>query len=126
MGTVYEAENAETGTLVALKVISPQPDQDPQLAPRMVREGKAMSMFRHPNIVELLDVGSLDDGTVYLATELVKGQSLRELLDGGALEPARTYAIVRQVLDALGHAHGLGVVHRDVKPENIMVTGDTD
>jgi serine/threonine-protein kinase len=126
MGTVYEAENTETRTLVALKVLQPQPDQDPQLAARMVREGKAMSMFRHPNIVELLDVGSLDDGTVYLATELVKGRSLRELLDDGPVEPARALAIVRQVLDALGHAHGLGVVHRDVKPENIMVSGEAD
>src|SRR5262245_22632059 len=126
MGTVYEAENTDTGTLVALKVVQPQPDQDPQLAARMVREGKAMSMFRHPNIVELLDVGSLDDGTVYLATELIKGRSLRELLDDGPVEPARALAIVRQLLDALGHAHGLGVVHRDVKPENIMVSGEAD
>ena len=121
LGSVYECENTETGTLVALKILTPQPGQDPQLAARIVREGKAMSMFQHPHIVELLDVGSKRDGTVYLATELVKGTSLRAVIDEGPVDHARALAIIRQVLDALGHAHGLGVVHRDVKPENIMI-----
>jgi len=118
MGVVYEVEHLESGTRVALKVLA---SDDPDVASRLVREGKAMSLFHHRNIVELVDVGSLDDGTVFVATELVRGISLRDLLADGYVDPRRGLSIVRQVLDALGHAHGLGVIHRDVKPENIML-----
>jgi len=118
MGIIYEAEPLDGGAPVALKVLRVD---DPTIAARFLREAKTMSLFQHRHIVELLEVGQLDDGTLCFATELVRGTTLRELLRAGALETRRALAIARQVLDALGHAHAMGVVHRDVKPENIML-----
>ncbi|HSD91177.1 MAG TPA: protein kinase [Kofleriaceae bacterium] len=120
-GHVYEAEHIALGTHVALKVLAPE-HADSEVAARFLREGKTLGMFRHRNIVELLEVGRLADGSLFLATELVRGVSLRSLIDGGPIEPRRALAITRQVLEALDHAHAMGVVHRDVRPENIMLT----
>jgi serine/threonine protein kinase len=94
---------------------------DEKTAGRFLREAKTMSLFQHPNIVELVEVGKLDDGTLFFAAELVRGITLRELLASGVVEPARALAITRQILGALGHAHAMGVVHRDIKPENVML-----
>jgi serine/threonine-protein kinase len=116
MGDVYEAE--ADGVHVALKVLRLDDDK---LAARFLREAKTMSLFRHPNIVELVEVGTLDDGRLFFAAELVRGITLRQLLDAGVIETKRALAIVRQILDALGHAHAMGVVHRDIKPENVML-----
>ena len=116
MGDVYEAEGPSGH--VALKVLKVDDDT---LAARFLREAKTMSLFQHPNIVELLEVGKLDDGRLFFAAELVRGITLRALLESGPVEIERALAIVRQVLDALGHAHAMGVVHRDIKPENVML-----
>ncbi|MDB4954703.1 MAG: Serine/threonine protein kinase PrkC, regulator of stationary phase [Myxococcales bacterium] len=125
MGAVYEAERIADGVHVALKVLRPELNDNDDIVARFQREGKTLSLLRHRNIVELLDVGRLSEaaanGTFFLATELVRGVSLRSVMDECILEPKRALAIMRQVLDALGHAHAVGVVHRDVKPENIML-----
>ena len=123
MGDVYEAENAATQQVVALKVLRVD---DATLAARFLREAKTMSLFQHPNIVELLEVGTHDDGRLFFAAELVRGSTLRVLLEDGPVEPRRALAIVRQVVDALGHAHAMGVVHRDIKPENVMIGAGTE
>ncbi len=120
MGVVYEAQHVEQGHHVALKVLKVD---DKTVASRFLREAKTMSLFQHRNIIELLEVGALDDGTLYFATELVRGGTLRDALADGPLESLRALAITRQILDALGHAHAMGVVHRDIKPENIMLAG---
>jgi serine/threonine protein kinase len=119
-GEVYEAEHVELGTHVALKVLRPE-HADSEVAARFLREGKTLGLFRHQNIVELLEVGRLDDGSLFFATELVRGVSLRTLIEVGNVAPRRALSIMRQVLDALAHAHAIGVVHRDVRPENIML-----
>ena len=123
MGDVYEAENTATKMMVALKVLRVD---DATLAARFLREAKTMSLFQHPNIVELLEVGTHDDGRLFFAAELVVGNTLRVLLEDGPVEPRRALAIVRQVVDALGHAHAMGVVHRDIKPENVMIGAGSD
>jgi hypothetical protein len=92
-----------------------------ELTARFVREGKTLSLLSHANIVQLVDMGQLDDGTLFLATELVPSGSLRDLMDRGPIEHRRALRLVRQLLDALQAAHDLGVVHRDIKPENVMV-----
>lgn len=119
MGHVYEAEAIESGTRVALKVL--RNNHQKELAARFLREGKTLALLSHPNIVQLVDMGQLDDGTLFLATELVPGGSLRDLMDRGPLEHGRALRLARQLLDALQAAHELGVVHRDIKPENVMV-----
>jgi serine/threonine-protein kinase len=119
MGHVYQAEDVELGKRVALKVLHKHHQKE--FAPRFLREGKTLALLSHPNIVQLVDMGQLDDGALFLATELVAGRSLRELMNEGAIEHRRAFRIVRQLLDALDAAHVLGVVHRDIKPENIML-----
>src|SRR5689334_1453295 len=117
---VYEVEEVGTGRRAAMKTLGPQGQQDRELSARLLREAKAMSMFEHPGIVELLDFIQVGDA-MYVVTELVRGVSLREVLDDGQVDPRRALGIVRQLLEALGHAHARGVVHRDIKPENIML-----
>lgn len=123
MGHVYEAEDTSAGRHVALKVLHKHHQKE--LAPRFLREGKTLALLSHPNIVQLVDMGQLDDGALFLATELVPGESLRELMDRGVVEQRRALRVVRQLLEALDAAHALGVVHRDIKPENVMLaTGE--
>jgi tRNA A-37 threonylcarbamoyl transferase component Bud32 len=120
---VYEAEHVKLGSHVALKVLANN-DASSEVAARFLREGKTMGMFRHPNIVELLEVGRLEDGHLFLATEMVRGPSLRELIQKRSIDPRRALTIAREVLDALGHAHGMGIVHRGMRPENVMITDE--
>jgi eukaryotic-like serine/threonine-protein kinase len=122
MGHVYEAEDVNSGNHVALKVLRRSHQKD--LAARFLREGKTLALLSHPNIVQLVDMGQLDDGTLFLATELVTGGSLREVMNGGVIEQRRALRMIRQLLDALDAAHAFGVVHRDIKPENVMVAGN--
>ena len=117
---VYEAEHVDLHTRVALKVLRAE-HAESEAAARFLREGKTLGMFRHVNIVELLEVGRLEDGSLFLATELVRGPSLREVIDRGIMDQRRALLIMRQVLEALAAAHSLGVIHRDIKPENIML-----
>jgi serine/threonine-protein kinase len=120
MGTVYEVEQVGSGQRAAMKTLGPEVAESRELGARLLREAKAMSLFEHRNIVELLDVVWVGTA-VFVVTELVRGVSLRAVMEDGQVEPRRALAIVRQVLEALDHAHARGVVHRDVKPENIML-----
>jgi eukaryotic-like serine/threonine-protein kinase len=119
MGHVYEAEDISAGGRVALKVLRKSRQKD--LPARFLREGKTLALLSHPNIVQLVDMGQFDDGTLFLATELIRGGSLRQLMDREAIDPRRALVMIKQLLGALDAAHGLGVVHRDIKPENVMV-----
>lgn len=118
MGVVYEAHDLTTSRQVALKAVPA--DLGDEVAARLVREAKTLQMLEHRNIVAFIDTGELDDGK-FLVTELVRGVTLRALVADGLVEPRRALEIARQVLDAVGHAHRLGVIHRDVSPENIML-----
>ncbi len=120
MGAVYEVEELGSGRHAAMKTVGQEVRDNPEVAARLVREAKAMSLFEHRNIVELFDVVAAG-GAACVVTELVRGVSLRDVMADGYVEPRRALAIVRQVLEALDHAHARGVVHRDIKPENIML-----
>jgi serine/threonine protein kinase len=121
-GEVYEAEELATGARVAIKTLLPSVRQVPEAVRRFEREARAGELTTHPNIVDVIDVGALDDGSLYLVMELVRGANLATLIEGGPLHPRRALVITRQALTGLAHAHGRGLVHRDLKPENLMVT----
>lgn len=124
MGSVYEVEDVATGALGALKVLLPEVARNPEIAARLAREGRALRLLSHPHIIRLLDTGALSDGTPFIITELAGGTTLRAIMDAGAIEQRRALAIVRQMLDALEHAHSHGIIHRDVKPENVIIQAD--
>ncbi|HEY6819331.1 MAG TPA: protein kinase [Mycobacterium sp.] len=124
MGEVYEAEDTRKGRVVALKLISPEFSEDPMYRARMQREAGAAGRLTEPHVVPIHDYGEIN-GQLYLDMRLIDGESLAaELKRTGPLSPPRAVAIVRQVAAALDAAHAHGVTHRDVKPENILITGD--
>jgi serine/threonine-protein kinase len=120
MGAVYEVEAAD-GARRALKVALPVLDDGGQAARRLAREGNALALLDHPNIVASID-RVVDGGRLYLVMELVRGPSLRVLVAGGLLPPRRALVLARQILDGVEHAHARGVIHRDLKPDNAIVT----
>jgi len=130
MGTVYEAEHVVLKRARAVKILHPSLGAARGMAQRFEREAIAAGKLRDPHCVEVSDFGKLADGTLYLAMELVKGPTLRDLLDQeGRLPLPRAARITGQMLRALEHAHSLDIVHRDVKPENIILVerdGDRD
>jgi serine/threonine protein kinase len=122
MGDVYEAEHELLGVRRALKVLSRKMASREDLAERLRVEARALAGLRHPNLVGVHDLGLSSDGRVFFAMELLEGATLRDLLRrAGRLKPDQAVAIAVQVLDALGAAHDQGMVHRDVKPENVFV-----
>lgn len=122
--TVYRARQLRLGRDVALKILDPMLARDPNVARRFDREGWAAAGLDHPAIVPVYEAGD-EEGIYYLAMRLVAGRSLaEELVETGPLRPERTVAVARAVGDALDHAHSRGVLHRDVKPANILVEGD--
>jgi serine/threonine protein kinase len=118
--TVYKARDPDLDRIVALKVLHPYWTQDPAFEARFRREARAAANLRHPNIVIVYDAGEAD-GDLYIAMEYLPGHTLQELLGEGAFTIEQTLSILEQVAAALDHAHGQGIVHRDVKPNNVIV-----
>jgi serine/threonine protein kinase len=122
MGQVFRAEHVGIKREVALKLLHHEFRDDEATNERIVREAFATGRLDHPNCVAILDSGTLEDGATYLVMELLKGRSLGEELDlRGTLPVIEVLHIARQVLMGLVHAHGVGVVHRDLKPDNIFL-----
>jgi eukaryotic-like serine/threonine-protein kinase len=122
MATVYRARDRRLGREVALKVIHPHLRDSKEVVSRFNVEARAVAKLRHPNIVEVFDVSDADDEENYLVVELLRGTTLRKLLQGRlAMPPEVAAAVALELLGALAHANGAGVVHRDVKPENVML-----
>jgi len=121
MGAVYKAERVPVGKLVAIKFLHAAFANDSEFLSRFERETRVMSKLAHPNCVSVVDFGVFE-GSPYLVMDYVAGTTLRSLIDLGPLAPARALAITRQISAGLAHAHTQGVVHRDVKPANIMIS----
>jgi serine/threonine-protein kinase len=122
MATVYRAHDKRLGRDVAVKVLHPHLRDSAEVSHRFFVEAKAVAKLRHANIVEVYDVSSEDEAEQYLVVELLRGQTLRKLVQKhGALPPEVAAALAIELLAALGHAHESGVVHRDIKPENVII-----
>jgi serine/threonine-protein kinase len=122
MGIVYEAFDDRAGQRVALKLIRPDRGASAEIRDRFVRERNVLRLLRHPAIVRLHDAGHLEDGTMYIAMEMLRGESLAERLQRwGAVHPAEVARIVTAIAGALDAAHAQGVTHRDVKPGNVFL-----
>jgi serine/threonine protein kinase len=127
MGTVYRGEHIAIGRGVAIKILNPLLASSEGFARRFEREAKAAGRLQHPNCVPVTDFGQAADGTSYLVMDLVDGRSLSEILDEeGPLDPVRALRLARHTLRGLGHAHSCQIVHRDIKPDNIMVERHAD
>jgi serine/threonine protein kinase/DNA-binding beta-propeller fold protein YncE len=123
MGVVYVATDADLDRRIALKVIAPEHTRDPTAVARFKAEARLAAALEHPNIVPVYRGGE-HDGVLYLAMRLVAGTDLRRVIDGRPLELPAVARIVSQIASALDAAHERGLVHRDVKPANILLTGD--
>jgi serine/threonine-protein kinase len=122
MGTVFLAEHSLLRRPCAVKLIRPELARDDAAHARFEREVQAAAALTHPNTVQIYDFGQSDDGTLYYAMEYLPGESLDALIDReGAIAPARAVRILEQLCGALGEAHARGLVHRDVKPGNVML-----
>ena len=122
MGVVYRAEDTRLGRQVALKLLSPERGEDGHFRERFLAESRLAASIEHPNILPVHEAGEAG-GALYIAMRYVEGTDLRELLGTeGKLAPARALAICRQLASALDAAHARGLVHRDVKPSNVLVS----
>ena len=119
MGVVYLAEDTTLGRRVAIKFLS---STTKEYRARFLREARAVSALTHPNIATVFDYGETAEGKPYIAMELIKGQPLNEKLREGSLPLPEAVGIVSAIAEALGEAHHQGVVHRDVKPSNVVIT----
>jgi eukaryotic-like serine/threonine-protein kinase len=121
MGEVYRARDTRLDRTVAVKVLPPHLSNQPELRERFEREARTISSLNHPNICTLFDVGRQDE-TEFLVMEYLEGETLADRLKKGSLPLEQAFAIAMAILDALDKAHRQGVVHRDLKPGNIMLT----
>jgi serine/threonine protein kinase len=119
-GVVCKARQPELSRIVALRILAPEKVAEPWFAERFQREAQALARLNHPNIVTVLDFGEAG-GLYYLLMEFVDGFSLRQLLQARKIPPDVALAILPKICEALQFAHGQGVVHGDIKPENVLL-----
>jgi len=123
MGEVWRARDTRLSRTVAVKILPAAVSGDPGRRARFEREARALAALNHPNIVAVYDTGT-DEGRSYIVSELVDGESLREVIKRGRMSSRKLIDAAVQIADAIAAAHATGIVHRDLKPENIMVTPD--
>src|SRR5262245_33351607 len=125
MGEVYGGRHPVINKRVAIKVLRSELAASQEAADRFIREARAVNQIDHENVVDIFAFGRLDDGRLYLVMDLVEGRSLRAHLVDGPLSLDSALAILDKIADALDAAHKKGVVHRDLKPDNIVLSNAT-
>jgi hypothetical protein len=120
MGMVYEATQRSLNRVVALKILSPELSTDISFRQRFRREGEIQAAIDHPHIVTVFEAGEIDEG-LFIAMRLVRGPTLKDMIIGRELEAGRTLRILYPIADALDTAHSAGLIHRDIKPQNVLV-----
>jgi eukaryotic-like serine/threonine-protein kinase len=123
MGEVYRARDVRLDRVVAVKVLPPSFATDADRLHRFEREARSVAALSHPNILAVHDIGT-HDGTPYMVTELLEGETLRERLQGGSVSARKAIEIAIQIAHGLAAAYDKGIIHRDLKPENIFLTKD--
>ncbi len=126
MGVVYAAEHTLLARPAAVKVLLPELSGNQEIVKRFFNEARAATAIRHPGIVEVYEVGRIDDGSAYIVMEHLEGETLRARRRRAPMRWSTALAIVRQIAGALGAAHAKGIVHRDLKPANIFLVPDPE
>ena len=120
MGAVYEATQLSLNRVVALKLLAPNLSDDPGFRARFEREGQVQAALDHEHIVSVYEAGQSEYG-LFLAMRLIAGPTLKQLILDGSLDPRRSVRLLAQVAHALDAAHEAGLIHRDIKPQNILI-----
>jgi serine/threonine-protein kinase len=121
MGVVYRARQLSIDRVIALKMLNAQMAQDPTWVQRFYNEAKACSRLQHPNTIRMFDFGQTSEGRLYMSMEFLDGMSLRAALQMGPLPPQRVVKILIQCCASLAEAHAIGIIHRDIKPDNVFI-----
>jgi len=122
MGVVYKGRQVSIDRIVAIKMLNQELAKDPNWVARFNREAKACSRLQHPNTIRMFDFGQTSEGRLFMAMEFLKGQSLREAIASGApMAPVRVLKILIQCCASLAEAHNIGIIHRDIKPDNVFL-----
>lgn len=124
MADVYKAKDTILNRIVAIKVLRDKLSQDAMALVRFQREASAASRLSHPNVVDIYDVGEYE-GMHYIVMEFIRGRTLKELIaQRGALDVDEAIGIMKQLVSAINHAHEHKIIHRDIKPQNVLVKDD--
>ncbi|HLL23352.1 MAG TPA: serine/threonine-protein kinase, partial [Kofleriaceae bacterium] len=126
MGEVWIGEHTRLGRRAAVKVLHDSFARQPEIVNRFFNEARAATAIADPGIVQVFDFGTTEDGVAYLVMELLFGESLEQRLRGAPLAIASALRLLRQVASSLGAAHRAGIVHRDIKPDNIFIVPDPE
>jgi serine/threonine-protein kinase len=121
MGVVYKSRQISIDRVIALKMLNAQMAADPQWVQRFYNEAKACSRLQHPNTIRMFDFGQTSDGRLFMTMEFLDGMSLRDALAKGPLAPQRVVKILIQCCASLAEAHSIGIIHRDIKPDNVFL-----
>jgi serine/threonine-protein kinase len=121
MGVVYKARQISIDRIIALKMLNQQMAGDPTWVQRFYNEAKACSRLQHPNTIRMFDFGQTSDGRLFMTMEFLDGMSLRQALQPGPLAPQRVVKVLIQCCASLAEAHSIGIIHRDIKPDNVFL-----
>src|SRR5437870_12371827 len=121
MGEVWRAEDTRLQRFVAIKILADHIANDPEWKARFLREARTIAQLNHPNIATIYAIEQEGD-KFFIAMELIEGESLTAMLARGPMDPREAVRIIREVCEALDEAHSKGIAHRDIKPDNVMVT----